>query len=131
MMGGGVCWLDYDGDGRLDLYVVDTYAESDVPGFSARGGLPTSRLYRNLGGRFEDVTAADRRGPPRPRQRAAPPRTSTATARPTSSSRPPATTPAATPTTPALEQGDGTFTEGAWHAGVRAFGWHTGRRSPT
>ena len=58
MMGGGVCWLDYDGDGWLDLYVVNAYAETDIPGWEARGGLPTSRLFRNVGGRFEDVTAA-------------------------------------------------------------------------
>jgi enediyne biosynthesis protein E4 len=40
--------LDYDGDGLLDLFIVeDVY----------QGG--SSRLYRNLGGfRFEDVTAA-------------------------------------------------------------------------
>jgi tetratricopeptide (TPR) repeat protein len=38
-LGPGACWLDYDGDGRIDLF---------IPG---RG------LYRNLGNRFEDVTA--------------------------------------------------------------------------
>src|SRR4029453_15680661 len=58
MMGGGLCWLDYDRDGWLDIYVVNTYAESDIPGWEARGGLPQSRLFRNVHGRFEDVTAS-------------------------------------------------------------------------
>ena len=31
--------------------------DATSPASSARGGLPTSRLFRNLGGRFEDVTA--------------------------------------------------------------------------
>jgi len=38
-LGPGACWLDYDGDGRVDLF---------LPG---RG-----RLYHNFGGKFEDVT---------------------------------------------------------------------------
>ncbi len=27
MMGGGLCWLDYDEDGWLDLFVVNSYAD--------------------------------------------------------------------------------------------------------
>ncbi|MGH3036942.1 MAG: FG-GAP repeat domain-containing protein, partial [Gaiellaceae bacterium] len=56
MMGGGLCWLDYDSDGWLDLFVVDSYAQSERDDWLAAGGLPTTRLFRNEG-RFVDVTA--------------------------------------------------------------------------
>ncbi|MET1041607.1 MAG: hypothetical protein ABWZ90_11260, partial [Acidimicrobiales bacterium] len=38
MMGGGVCWLDADGDGRLDLYAVNSYAELEFLRWDAEGG---------------------------------------------------------------------------------------------
>ena len=57
MMGGGLCWLDYDDDGWLDLFVVNSYADGDIGPYEARGGLPRTALYRNVGGRFEDVSA--------------------------------------------------------------------------
>jgi hypothetical protein len=57
MMGGGLCWLDYDSDGWLDLFVVNSYVPSDTLEWEARGGLPRSALYRNVGGRFEDVSS--------------------------------------------------------------------------
>ncbi len=57
MMGGGVCWLDFDGDGWLDLYAVNSYSIAvDVARWKERGGLPRSALYRNDGGRFVDVS---------------------------------------------------------------------------
>ena len=57
MMGGGVCWLDYDRDGWLDLFVVNSYAQADASAWEAKGGLPRSALYRNVRGRFVDVSA--------------------------------------------------------------------------
>ncbi|MBI4161088.1 MAG: VCBS repeat-containing protein [Acidobacteria bacterium] len=54
-MGGGVAFLDYDGDGDPDLLFVN----SDFwPGRAPAGRpRPTMRLYRNDGaGRFEDAT---------------------------------------------------------------------------
>jgi enediyne biosynthesis protein E4 len=62
-MGSGAAWLDYDGDGWLDLYLVQSGP------FPPDGSPPAAnRLYRNLGPqlggalvsvvpRFEDVTA--------------------------------------------------------------------------
>jgi tetratricopeptide (TPR) repeat protein len=45
LVGFGACFLDYDGDGRVDIFIADRGKE---------GGLA---LYQNLGnGKFEDVT---------------------------------------------------------------------------
>jgi hypothetical protein len=60
MMGGGLCWLDYNNDGWLDLFVVNSYSDADVPTWNARGGLPRSALFENLHGRFTDVGARSR-----------------------------------------------------------------------
>ena len=56
MMGGGLCWLDYDRDGWLDLFVVDGFSRNERDEWTAAGGLPTTRLFRNEGGHFTDVT---------------------------------------------------------------------------
>src|SRR5207253_2931477 len=52
--GTGVAFLDYDNDGRQDIFLVNG---SRLEGFR-EGESPTNHLYRNLGGRFEDVTRA-------------------------------------------------------------------------
>ena len=57
MMGGGVCWLDYNGDGWEDLYAVNSYASADTAQWQAHGGLPRSALFENVHGRFHNVTA--------------------------------------------------------------------------
>ena len=60
-MGSGVAMLDYNGDGRIDLYFVNG---ADLSGASGEGGPNKedprfwNRLYENGGGwRFRDVTA--------------------------------------------------------------------------
>jgi len=51
--GCGVAFVDFDGDGWLDLFLVNG---SRLEGFS-RGQEPTNHLYRNNGnGSFSDVT---------------------------------------------------------------------------
>ena len=63
-MSGGACFLDYEADGWLDLYLVNgTYV--DMP---AGAAAPLSRLYRNVPSattpqrQFTDVTAASAAG---------------------------------------------------------------------
>jgi len=62
MMGGGVCWLDYNGDGRLDLFAVNSYSSDDTATWDTHGGLPRSALYENVGGRFRNVTSSAHAG---------------------------------------------------------------------
>ncbi|MBA2298165.1 MAG: CRTAC1 family protein [Actinobacteria bacterium] len=57
MMGTGLCWLDFDNDGWMDLYVVNSYAERETTRWKTAGGLPEAALYRNVGGTFTDVSA--------------------------------------------------------------------------
>ncbi len=53
-MGGGVAMFDYDNDGRLDIYLLNSYT---VEAALAGKPHPPAALYRNLGnGKFEDVT---------------------------------------------------------------------------
>jgi len=54
-MGGGVALFDFDNDGRLDIYLVNSYT---VEAALARRPRPHAALYRNRGdGTFEDVAA--------------------------------------------------------------------------
>lgn len=55
-LGGGVALLDYDGDGRLDIFLTGG-GYFDGPDKKAIKGHPC-KLYKNLGGyKFRDVTA--------------------------------------------------------------------------
>ena len=119
MMGGGLCWLDYDDDGWVDLFVVNSYADSDRARWESHGGLPRSALFHNVGGTFVNVSrasgadlavqgegcvAADFNGDGHTDLYV---------------------------TTSSYDKllwnnGDGTFTEGAEDAGIKSFGWHAG-----
>ena len=68
MMGGGVCWLDYNNDGWLDLFAVNSLHDADLPAWQAHGGLPRARCSRTTtagSGRQR----GDARGPRRARRR--------------------------------------------------------------
>ena len=55
-MGAGLGLLDYDGDGDLDLYLVNS---APLLGYEAEGKRPGNALYRNDGrGRFVETTGA-------------------------------------------------------------------------
>jgi enediyne biosynthesis protein E4 len=53
IVGAGLCWLDYDGDGHPDLFVVQS---GDLE--AGAQPVPGCKLFRNRGdGTFEDVSA--------------------------------------------------------------------------
>lgn len=57
-VGSGGCVLDADGDGRMDVYLVDQGWRLGVSTAAPPSVPATNRLYRNRGdGTFEDVTA--------------------------------------------------------------------------
>ena len=126
MMGGGLCWLDYDRDGWLDLFVVNSYAQTDLLDWEAKGGLPRSALFRNLHGQFENVSA--RSGADLPLRGNGCVAADFDLDGHTDLYVTTAGYNAPTNGYDALlwNNGDGTFTEGARKAGINAFGWHAG-----
>jgi Na+-translocating ferredoxin:NAD+ oxidoreductase RnfD subunit len=119
MMGGGVCWLDYDGDGRLDLFAVNSYADDELPAWLKGGGVPKTALYRNEGKRFVDVSAKSRAGLPIRGE-------GCVAADLDGDGRTDLYVTTAVSDVLLWNNGDGTFTEGARAAGVVSFGWHSG-----
>jgi len=119
MIGGGLCWLDYDEDGWLDLFVVNGYAERDRARWRSEGGLPTSRLFRNVEGRFTDVTEKTGAGLAVRGQ-------GCVAADLDLDGHTDLFVTTAEFSRLLWNDGDGSFTEGAKEAGVDAFGWHAG-----
>jgi hypothetical protein len=116
MMGGGVCWLDYDGDERLDLFAVNSY---DDPHFGSHARTPTSALYRNLGGRFVNVSRSAHAALPLRGE-------GCVAADLDGDGHTDLYVTTATNDVLLWNDGHGHFSEGARKAGVVSFGWHSG-----
>ena len=56
MMGGGLCWIDFNNDGRLDLFVVNSYTDANTPSGGDTAGCREARSSRTSRGRFADVS---------------------------------------------------------------------------
>jgi hypothetical protein len=117
--GGGLCALDYNNDGWVDLFVVNSYSQANVGQWERHGGLPRSALFRNTKGRFRNVTRASRAGLAVRGQGCVAADFNgdgysdlfvTADGR----------------NKLLWNNGNGTFTEGAWASGIRAHGWYAG-----
>jgi hypothetical protein len=119
MMTGGVCWLDYNNDGWEDLFVVNSYADENLPDWQDHGGLPTTALYRNDHGRFVNVSQAA--------HAALPIRGEGCVAGDfDGDGNTDVYVTTASDDVLLWSNGDGTFTEGARKAGIVSFGWHSG-----
>jgi hypothetical protein len=119
MQGAGVCWLDYDGDGWLDLFAVNSYAEDEADRWEQAGGLPRSALFHNVDGSFVDVSDAsgadlDVRG------------NGCVAADFDLDGHTDLYVTSADSGALLWNEGDGTFTEGAGDAGAPAVGWYAG-----
>src|SRR5215212_1649053 len=117
MTGGGLCVLDYDNDGWVDLFVVNSYAQADVGRWRAHGGLPRSALFRNRKGRFTNVSRRSHaslaiRGE------------GCVAADLNSDGRTDLYVTTAGYDKLLWNNGNGTFTQGARAAGIRSYGWH-------
>ena len=119
MMGGGLCWLDYNNDGWLDLFVVNDYSDADIGAWNGRGGLPRSALFRNDHGHFANVTARSGAGL-RVRGQGC------VAADLNGDGYTDLYVTTAADDKLLWNNGDGTFTEGARSSGVVSFGWHSG-----
>jgi hypothetical protein len=119
MTGGGVCALDYNNDGWLDLFVVNSYSQADVGRWQSRGGLPRTALFRNKHGHFTNVSR-------RSRANLAVRGQGCVAADLNGDGRTDLYVTTASYDKLLWNNGDGTFTEGARTAGIRAYGWHTG-----
>src|SRR6266576_817467 len=119
MTGGGLCALDYNNDGWVDLFVVNSYSQADVGRWRKHGGLPRSALFRNRKGRFTNVGRSSKadlavRGE------------GCVAADLNADGRTDLYVTTAGYDKLLWNNGDGTFTEGARAAGVRSYGWHAG-----
>src|SRR3989441_7860959 len=119
MTGGGVCALDYNNDGWVDLFVVNSYSQADVDRWHKHGGLPRSALFRNTRGRFRNVTRASEAGLSVRGQ-------GCVAADFNGDGYTDLFITADGQDKLLWNNGNGTFTEGARAAGIRGYGWHTG-----
>jgi cytochrome c peroxidase len=110
LSGGGLCWLDHDNDGWLDLFAVRSYPEASQP---------HSALFHNRAGAFTDVTVQAGAS-------LAQPGTGCLAADFNLDGWTDLYVTTARANVLLWNRGDGTFEEGAREAGVDAFGWHTG-----
>ena len=119
MMGGGVCWLDYNGDGWEDLFAVNSYASADAARWEAHGGLPRTQLFENVHGHFRNVTASAHAGLQVQGD-------GCVAADLNGDRRPDLIVTSANGIKLLWNDGRGTFSEGAQAAGMTASGWYTG-----
>ena len=119
MMGGGVCWVDVDDDGWLDLFAVNSYSDLDYGHWLEHGGPPRSALFRNRNGTFTDVSRTSKAGI---RIRGS----GCVVGDFNSDGFSDIYVTAAGNDALLWNDGKGRFTEGARAAGITAWGWHSG-----